>query len=220
MDRNQELWSGEVGTKYAQSAQLNHKEVDALWWPMLCQSRLEIDKKALKDIPKDAHILEVGCGVGNQLNCLQELGFYNLWGCDINETAVKICRERGFPADCCCANRLPYIDESFDMIYTSALLIHVPQAISGVVRKEIARVARHWIYGYEYYSPEWVSRSSVIGGLYPQGVPEFTFKAPFADLYLKNNPEWSLVVRERIQHQDGSNNEDEAFLLKRIEHEL
>jgi ubiquinone/menaquinone biosynthesis C-methylase UbiE len=147
---------------------------------------------------------------------LEKLGFLNVYGCDINDTAVHICRKRGFPIDCCPANKLPYTDEAFDLIYTAALLIHIPEEESGDVQREIARVSKKWIYGYEYYSAEWTSRASFIGGLYPQGVPDFTFKAPFSDRYLANVPDLKFSKRIRVEHQDGTGNCDEAFLLEKL----
>lgn len=217
MSRLDLLWAGKLGSDYArQNAAVGPEGVDAHWWPMLRRSRVEIDRRNLADIPRTAHILEVGCGVGNMMACLFEHGFCNVYGCDINPDAVDICEGRGFmevrEAN---ASKLPFADGSFDLVYTSALLIHIAPEMLPAVQREIARVSRRWVYGYEYYASSQVSRESTLGGLVPQGVPGFTHKGPFCNLYLLNVPGLSVVKQERVFHGDGSGNADEAFLLEK-----
>lgn len=48
------------------------------------------------NVPKDASILDVGCGGGNLLSRLYTLGFKNLYGFDISPSAVKVIRDN-FP---------------------------------------------------------------------------------------------------------------------------
>jgi SAM-dependent methyltransferase len=211
------LWAGDVGTQYAAGAVLSLPDVDAHWLPMLGQSRVEIDRRTLASVPRNASVLEVGCGVGNMLECLRADGFADLHGCDINKTALQECVMRGLHASLrqCEAARMPYADGSFDLVYTSALLIHVAPEELAAVQREIARVSRRWVYGYEYYAPTATSRASTLGGLRPEGVPDFTHKAPFANLYLLNVPGLRIARQERIHHTDGSGNADEAFLLEK-----
>jgi SAM-dependent methyltransferase len=208
------LWAGKIGSDYArQTIGVGPSGVDAHWWPMLERSRVSIDRRILSDIPRTASILEVGCGVGNMMACLGEQGFVDLTGADINADAVDACRARGFTAVKSSATALPFGDGAFDLVYTSALLIHIAAEELAAVQREIARVARRWVYGYEYWSPVRFSRESTLGGLVPQGVPGFTHKAPFCNLYLVNVPGLAVAKQERVNHADGTGNADEAFLL-------
>ena len=215
MSRLDTLWAGKLGSDYARQSQATPAGVDVHWWPMLRRSRVEIDRRNLADIPRAARILEVGCGVGNMLACLREQGFTDLEGCDINPDAAELCAARGFRVTKSAAASLPYADGAFDLVYTSALLIHIAPEELAAVQREIARVSRRWVYGYEYYATSQISRESTLGGLVPQGVPGFTHKAPFANLYLLNVPGLSVIKQERVFHGDGSGNADEAFLLEK-----
>lgn len=220
MTDQERLWLGEAGSRYAEASVRAPEQVDAHWQPMLGQSRRAIDGRLLAALPRGISVLEVGCGSGNQLACLAELGFAwdNLHGVDINPRAVELCRARGFAAEEAVADDLPYGDGVFDLVYTSALLIHVPPAMGllAAVQREILRVSRRWVYGYEYHAAAVESRGSTLGGLLAEAVPEVTFKAPFCDLYLGLLPGLRVATRETIGHLDGSGNHDEAFLLEKV----
>jgi SAM-dependent methyltransferase len=216
MSKLDALWAGKIGSDYArQTIGVAPSGVDAHWWPMLKRSRVAIDRRILSDIPRTASILEVGCGVGNMMACLSEQGFVDIEGCDINADAVEACQARGFGAVKSSATALPYANGAFDLVYTSALLIHIDPAELATVQREIARVSRRWVYGYEYFATSHVSRESTLGGLVPQGVPGFTHKAPFCNLYLVNVPGLKVARQERVFHADESRNADEAFLLEK-----
>lgn len=215
MTRNATLWAGGPGNAYAAIAEHEPGGVDAHWWPMLGQSRCAVDERMLSSVHREANVLEVGCGVGNQLAVLRRLGLHRVCGADINAVALSRCWARGFPAVQSPADKLIFPDGAFDLVYTSALLIHIAPGALAAVQREIARVSRRWIYGYEYYAPELERRASTMGGAVPEGVPDFTFKAPFCDLYVKNVPGLAIVKRQRVEHVDGSGNADEAFLLEK-----
>jgi hypothetical protein len=41
-------------------------------------------------------------------------------------------------------DRLPFPDQSFDLVLTSAVILHNPPEIAEAMRRELLRVARHW----------------------------------------------------------------------------
>lgn len=59
-----------------------------------------IPKHILAELPvsKEAAILDIGCGYGQFLNRLKEMGYQNLTGIDISEEALKSCQKRGIAA--------------------------------------------------------------------------------------------------------------------------
>lgn len=98
-------------------------------------------------------VLEVGCGYGKQLLELRRaLGpGVRLAGVDFSPTQLAAAREylgasgagevalaRGDGA------RLPFGDDSFDLVLTSAVILHNPPAVAERIRREVARVARRW----------------------------------------------------------------------------
>lgn len=52
----------------------------------------------LRDLPKDAKILDLGCGPGRTLQFLKNKGFTNTVGIDISEEQTEIARRRGLNA--------------------------------------------------------------------------------------------------------------------------
>jgi ubiquinone/menaquinone biosynthesis C-methylase UbiE len=49
-----------------------------------------------KDLPKDAAILDIGCGEGRGLDALKKLEFTNLYGIDLSEEKLAAARLRGW----------------------------------------------------------------------------------------------------------------------------
>jgi len=99
-------------------------------------------------------ILEIGCGLGHNLELLKNIGDFSLTGVDIQDYALSNARIRYqdidfIKADCI---NLPFEDDSFDLIFSRATLIHIhPEEIRRVA-KEINRVTSKYIAGIEYYS--------------------------------------------------------------------
>jgi len=97
---------------------------------------------------KKPRILEVGCGVGNNLWFLSDAGF-EVSGIDYSSTAVEHARERlnglGVEADLRAGDfkNLPFKDESFDFVLDRAALQHnFPDDLEQAV-SEIHRVLVH-----------------------------------------------------------------------------
>jgi SAM-dependent methyltransferase len=78
------------------------------------QNRTALWAWLLQGVDRDAAVLEVGCGEGQVLDMLATLGFTDLMGCDINETALARAAPtyRGICAD---ISSLPFSDETYDL---------------------------------------------------------------------------------------------------------
>jgi SAM-dependent methyltransferase len=103
---------------------------------------------SLIDLPKAASILEVGCNVGRNLNCLHKAGYTNLTGIELSEQAVEILR-REFPhiTDIrvgAAEDILPTL-EQFDLVFTMAVLVHIHPTSEDAVFPELARIAKKLI---------------------------------------------------------------------------
>ncbi len=94
-------------------------------------------------------ILEVGCGYGKQLREIRSRWDAPMVGVDFSPSQLARSRsyldglERvGFAlAD---GGRLPFADGSFDLVLTSAVILHNPQPVAERMRQEVVRVARRW----------------------------------------------------------------------------
>ena len=64
------------------------EDMDSLCLKYYGVSRTEMNQRFVGDLPRDLRILEVGCGTGTNLRLLDLAGFRNLWGIDIEDTAI------------------------------------------------------------------------------------------------------------------------------------
>jgi SAM-dependent methyltransferase len=94
-------------------------------------------------------ILEVGCGYGRVLSELAARLVIPLTGIDFSPTQLWAAR-RFLPAASGITlimgrgERLPFPDRSFDMVLTSAVILHNPPAEAELIRREVLRVARRF----------------------------------------------------------------------------
>lgn len=84
-------------------------------------------------------VLDAGCGTGGTLAALEGVG--ELWGCDVSDEALSMCRLRGFDdLKCSTVEELAFEDESFDVVISCDVLEHVGDERRGMA--EMARVLR------------------------------------------------------------------------------
>jgi len=89
-------------------------------------------------------ILEIGCGVGAFLACLQDLGYTDARGVDIAPDQVRFCRDRGFE-NVEVGDGLAYLEasrESFGAIVMSDVLEHLDKS-TALATLEAARSRLH-----------------------------------------------------------------------------
>jgi SAM-dependent methyltransferase len=94
-------------------------------------------------------ILEIGCGYGKQLRALRDRLDCPLVGVDFSPTQLAAARRylAGQPdIRLCLASgaRLPFPDGAFDLVLTSAVILHNPPPIAEQIRAEVLRVARRF----------------------------------------------------------------------------
>jgi SAM-dependent methyltransferase len=96
-------------------------------------------------------ILEVGCGYGKQLRTLRErLGpEVRLVGVDFSPTQLTRACEylaglKGIALMLASGTHLPFVDGGFDLVLTSAVLMHNPPPAAEQIRCEVIRIARRF----------------------------------------------------------------------------
>lgn len=93
-------------------------------------------------------VLEIGCGYGKQLRALRErLPGVPLVGVDFSPSQLD--QARRYLHGCEGVNllladgaALPFADGSFDLVLTSAVILHNPPSVADRMRREVVRVAR------------------------------------------------------------------------------
>jgi len=67
-----------------------------LWWYRVLYEKI---KKSLQGMSRNSEILDIGCGTGGMLKYLMDQGFQQVRGIDVSPMAIKVCSERGLPAE-------------------------------------------------------------------------------------------------------------------------
>ncbi len=97
---------------------------------------------ALLRLPRGVAILEVGAGGGFLLEELHGAGFTDLTSSDITPSAIQEIRYRVPEADIVLADasRLPFKDKTFDVVVSSDVIEHLPDAGEHIA--QVARILR------------------------------------------------------------------------------
>jgi len=184
--RLEELWAGEFGDEYVDR---NRAAGDGRG-PFL-QARL--------DGLGVASALEIGCNVGANLRWLAELlGAENVAGVDVNQRALSVAREQVPGADLriAAARDLPFPDDSFDLVFTTGVLIHQPPEELGAVMDEIVRCSRRYVLCGEYHGDE-------LAEVPYRGQEGALFRQDYGRLYQERFPSLRLIDRQFLSREGG-----------------
>lgn len=207
--KQSETWRGEFGRQYSERNLLNPPELDKMYQGNYGVTRTALNHSFLADIPRSASILEVGCNLGNQLILLKQMGFENLTGIEINKEIVKNAQSRVPWARVIEGSvlKIPFRDASFDLVFTSGLLIHIAPQDLPVAMNEIYRCAKGWIWGFEYHAP-------VTTEVLYRGHSGLLWKTDYARFYTESFPDLELVLEQTLKYLENENT-DSMFLLRR-----
>lgn len=205
--KQEDFWSTNFGEAYSDRNQHTVEALDAIYKETFGTTRGEMNSEFIPDDAKS--FLEVGCNTGNILSSLQAQGHKNLNGIDIQEYAIQQAIELTSEINVLVGSafNIPFEDNSFDLVFTSGVLIHIhPDDVAGVMR-EIARVSKKYIWGLEYYSPEReeINYRDKLG---------YCWKDNFPRLYQENVPGLKLIKEKHYKYLENDN-VDSMFILKK-----
>ena len=200
-------WSGAFGKDYTDRNALSLEEMEDLYRKNYGLSRTELNQRFLDGIDRGARILEVGSNIGNQLLCLQRMGFSKLYGIELQSYAVELSKSRTKDINIIQgeASDIPYKDSFFDVVFTSGVLIHISSSSLPDIMKEIHRCTKDYIFGFEYYSEKPTE-------IEYRGHRDLLWKASFAEMYLELFDDLTLEKEEKIKYLNSAN-VDSMFLL-------
>jgi pseudaminic acid biosynthesis-associated methylase len=203
-------WTGNFGREYTDRNAQSPADLDEFYRQTYGISRRQLNESFLRLIPKQARILEVGCNMGTQLLLLTEMGYRELYGIEIQSYALDLAQRRLPEAELKQASALsiPFPDQHFDLVFTSGVLIHISPSDLPKALREIYRCSRHWIWGFEYYSPNPTEISY-------RGHNNLLWKMDYASRYLQEFSDLDLVKEEHVPYLESAN-VDSMFLLKRM----
>lgn len=115
---------------------------DSHWWFVgrraILESFLEQIVSEIRDPQSAIRILDVGCGTGANLEMLANFG--DAEGVDVSDDALEFCRAKGLKTHKGLAEKLPFEDESFDLVTALDVVEHLDDDVSGL--KEMNRVLK------------------------------------------------------------------------------
>jgi SAM-dependent methyltransferase len=94
-------------------------------------------------------ILEVGCGYGKLMAAIRRRISAPIVGLDFSTSQLDLARQHLAPLHSmelihASGDRLPFADRSFDLVVTSAVILHNEPTLAERIRGEIVRVGRRW----------------------------------------------------------------------------
>ncbi len=115
---------------------------DNHWWFVGRRAILEEFLRQIIQNPKskiqNPKILDVGCGTGANLEMLANFG--DAEGVDVSDDALEFCKAKGLKAHKGLAEKLPFEDESFDIVTALDVVEHLDDDVAGL--KEMHRVLK------------------------------------------------------------------------------
>ncbi|AXX93550.1 methyltransferase type 11 [Malaciobacter molluscorum LMG 25693] len=205
-----QTWEDNFGSDYLQRNIYSPEQLDEFYKNRYGYSRTQLNNQFLKDISKDAKILEVGTNIGNQLLHLQNMGFKNLYGIEIQNRAINYAKKRADNLNIIKGDALdiPFKDNFFDVVFTSGVLIHISPKNINFAIDEIYRVSNSYIWGFEYYADEYID-------LMYQGNKDLMWKANFMKIYQERKQNLRKIDELKVSYSDDKNLLDQMFLLKK-----
>lgn len=207
-----EFWSGNFGKEYTDRNSRDNQEWDKFYVENWGITKLEMNKGFIGEFPSDIKILEVGCNTGMQLIGLQRMGFYNLFGIELQSYATEKAKEYTKNINIITASGfdIPFKNDYFDVVCTNGVLIHISPNDLPLIMDEMYRCSKKYIWGFEYYAPE-------LTNINYRGNDNYLWKADYAQMFLNRFSDLKLVKKELYPYVSAAQkgNVDCMYLLEK-----
>lgn len=160
-------------------------------------------------------ILELGAGQGANLRALRRfLPGAHLSALELNPQACEVLHATGSADQVIHASLLDWEpDQTWDLVLTKGLLIHIHPDDIGVAYKTLHRAAARWILICEYYNP-------ILVNVVYRGRDDLLWKRDFAGEMLDYHPDLRLVDYGFVYHRDPYPQDDVSWFLLSKEEKL
>jgi pseudaminic acid biosynthesis-associated methylase len=185
-ERIEQLWAGEFGNAYL-TRNISAADGRAPFWDDIAD-RFPFE-----------NVLEVGCTQGDNLvHLARHVPADRMWGVDINAVVLDHLRGHvpGTHPVLGVARDLPFPDDSFDLVITVGLLIHVPDDSLERVLGELVRVSKRWILSGEYHADEPTEITY-------RGHEHILFKRDYGALFRQFHPDLRLAEERFLTKDQG-----------------
>ena len=205
-----QVWDGKFGVRYTNRNTFTYTEWNKMYKDRFGFTKETLNENFLNKVPKKIKILELGCNIGSQLRCLYKMGYKNLNGVELQYHCLKKLRNNfdminGVQST---IYKLPFKNNSFDLVFTNNVLIHIHPKKIKIVLKEMHRVSSSFIWGSEYYSKNY---KEVIY----RKKKNLLWKADFASIFLKTFKNLKLLKQKFLLNKINKIEIDSMYLLKK-----
>jgi pseudaminic acid biosynthesis-associated methylase len=187
MQAQLEQWQGQFGRDYT--------DRNVIDWKV----RVPAFQRMVGDLPLTT-LLEVGCNRGHNLVALRDIfgTRAEVHGVEPNPFARQIATQTLGARSISAGNgyQLPFSDDSFDLVFTAGVLIHVPMTDLGKMLDEIHRVSARYLLAVEYFAEQ----ETVISY---RGRNDLLWKRNFLAGYQDRFPNLNLVRSGSVDEADG-----------------
>jgi pseudaminic acid biosynthesis-associated methylase len=208
--KQEKFWQGEFGAVYTDRNSRSLNEWNTFYKDTWGITKIEMNDRFIGQLPKSTKILEVGCNTGMQLNGLQQMGFENLYGIELQSYAAEQAKKYTKNINIICGSGfdLPFKDKYFEIVCTNGVLIHISPDNLPLIMAEMVRCSGKYIWGFEYFEEK-------VTEINYRGHENYLWKADYASLFLKQFPDLKLVKKEFYPYLDNPSNRDCMYLLEK-----
>ena len=207
-----EFWSGDFGRVYTDRNTSDHEVWNNQYVEKYGVSRLNMNDEFLRDLPKNLRVLEVGCNTGQQLEALRQQGFKKIAGIELQFYATKHARDRaiGIPVLQGSGFEIPFKTGSFDLVFTSGVLIHIAPDDLPAIMGEMHRCTSRFIWGFEYYADKMTEINY-------RGNTSVLWKSDHASMFMRSFPDLTLIKKKLYPYMNEkeNGNVDCMYMLKK-----
>ena len=178
-------WSNEFGRDYVSRNQATTNAIEQR------KNAFKSIFDHITDTEAPASILEAGSNIGINIHALAEITNATLHAVEPNREALDtLISSNVIPAKRAVQGSLqflPFDNSSIELVFTSGVLIHIPDEALDQAISEILRVSSRYILTLEYFSPEPMS-------IPYRGHNDFLFKRDYGELFLDASPDLEYVA--------------------------
>jgi pseudaminic acid biosynthesis-associated methylase len=209
-NQQENFWKGDFGKEYTERNNFSQEEWDNVYKKTWGVTKIQMNEKAIGELPRDIKILEVGCNIGMQLLGLQRMGFKNLYGIELQAYAVEKAKKNTLGINIIQGSGfdIPFKNSYFDLVCTNGVLIHIAQKNLKSIMSEIVRCSNKYIMGFEYYNDK-------VKEINYRGNKGFLWKGDYEKMYRDYFPELKSVNQTLYPYviEVNKGNTDSVFLL-------
>lgn len=178
-------WRGDFGDAYIDR---NPASAEAVRQRVACFTTIFEHLKG----EQPCSIFEGGCNIGLNLRALRQVTDAALYAVEPNDKArMQLIKDGVIPADNvknATLSEIQFAEAAFDLVFTSGVLIHVPDETLDQSCWELHRVAKRYLLSIEYFSPETVT-------IRYRGHDDLLFKRDYGEVWLRLFPELEPVAQ-------------------------